>query len=238
MSAATLAIADTALEAPGHPQGDGGGSSPLVCLQGQGRAGGSTARQTATSALRSHSIRQQRVTHLRPLRERLAKGWRAGPGAAAPTNAIRKHGDASLWAHTIWRDVSGEDTLVNASSATASFCYKLSGRLARAQADAAAPRRNGPVAFKDRRVRDPAATTNDPSAAGATTSPRAGMSPCRCSLRPRHRSGFAVASQWHGCGTAVAPQWHRSDTARTRQWHGSGPAVASQWHRSGTTLSR
>ena len=97
----------------------------------------------------------------------------AGPGASAPTNAIRKHGDAGLWEHTIWRDVSDEGTLVNASSATASFGYKLSGRLARAQADAAAPRRSDPMAFKDRRLRDPAATTNDPSAAGATTSPRA-----------------------------------------------------------------
>ena len=26
----------------------------------------------------------------------------AGPGASAPTNATRKHGDAGLWAHTIW----------------------------------------------------------------------------------------------------------------------------------------
>ena len=104
----------------------------------------------------------------------------------------------TLGAHHLAR-LSDEDTLVNASSATASFCYRLSGCLARAQADTAAPRRSGPVAFKDRRVRDPAATTNDPSAAGATTSPRAtGHEPMP--LLPE-----AASPQWLRSGFAVTP---------------------------------
>ena len=86
--------------------------------------------------------------------------------------------------------------------------------------------------FKDRGVRDPAATTNDPSAAGATTFPRAnGHEPMP--LLPQ-----AASPQWHRSGTAVELQWHRSGTAVASQWNCSGTAVAPQWHGKGTAVSR
>ena len=104
MSAATLAIADTALEAPVHPQGDGrrGGTGALRSFVSKVKgvlAAARRARPRGVRPLRSHSSRQQRVTHLRPLREGLAKGGapvlahphRPTPSASTATGPLGAH---------------------------------------------------------------------------------------------------------------------------------------------------
>ena len=137
MSAATLAIANTALEAHRDtPQGETAGEGQLSarCLQGQGALAAArlSARPRQVRPLRfAHSSRQQRVTHLQPLRERLAKGGApvvlAQPHRRTPH---RKHGDAGDSGRTPSGATSRTRRTRSSSSATASFGYKLSGRLA------------------------------------------------------------------------------------------------------------
>ena len=122
MSSATLSIADTALEAPGHPQGDGrGGGQRSARLSPRTRA--RERQHGAPDRDKCDLCDRTQVDNGGPhIYGHCANAWL---GEARRTRrirtdeAIRNHGDAGLWAHIIWRDVWDEDTLVDPSPATA-----------------------------------------------------------------------------------------------------------------------
>ena len=144
VSAATLAIANTALEAPGHTSGKRpvGGSSPLVCLQGQGAlAAALSARprdkcdlcgRTQVDNVGPHIyghcanpwLREARRSwHIRT-NERHPQALRRGPRRRTPSGATSRT-----------RTRSSTPLRLQLPSATSHRAVWLS----RAQADAAAP---------------------------------------------------------------------------------------------------